>query len=1451
MKIKKLFVFPLLLSLTASGVTGTTALAANTNTATETLTETLAEETGLADYGAYTSVEISSAEDLIDLADRCQDTSASEQLYVVLSKDISLIDEKFNGIPYFNGVFDGAGYTISGLDISGKLQPAGLIGITGENAVILNLNTSGNIKPAGEGNYVGGIVGINRGLIYGCSFNGVAVGETYVGGIAGSNEATGTIKNSTSSGAVRGDVMAGGIAGINTGMISGCTNKAQVDTESFEPTIKVADLDLAVDLDNINTQSMTGSITDIGGICGYNSGTIQDSDNYATVGYAHTGYNVGGIVGRSSGFVYEATNAGTVYGRKDVAGIAGQMEPYVSTNLSTSDLKKLSDAMDTMEGLVDQLSADSKSAGKNIEKSTDNITNYMSSIDSGAQDLYDSTVGKGNDISEADVKKRVEDAAGAVEDGVSDVIDKTKDEELPDFKLPDIGEGQDEEKTEVDTEEVKSTTEKISSEIYSEIEKARNSSKNAVENSKLRSNISGLNAEIKTLNSTLSGSSDAISADLDRINAQYDVISGIIENAGSDDLVTDLSRVNPASSTYGAVRSCVNEGNVQGDVNVGGATGSMGQESTVDPEDDIDFEIDTDTRKTYSYVTVLYDFVNRGRIESKRNYTGGIAGRADIGYIASSESYGSIDAEGDYVGGIAGYASITIEDCLTKTTLSGGSYVGGILGLGVTETADGTGSLVANCKTLVEIEEAEQFYGAIAGDDAGDFKDNTFTSDTLAGINRISTTGKAEKVDFATLTADENLSEEFTTLTVKFIAEDTELKSISFHYGDSIKESEFPTLPQKEGYYAHWDKTDLSSLKIDTTVTAVYTSYITSLDAEPKRSNGRSVFYVEGNFSDDESMTVEEAEASDFISTSGEILEVWNISIPEDGLTEHTIRYLPIVDADDIEIYVKADGSSWTKTETGSVGNYLTIPVTGTSVGLLVMQKPMTMRIVIFTAVLVLIFLCLIALNIKAIANKKKKLKALTEEKAHTLSGQTQETGKMSEEEIRINERIDKAGRALKKGAIAVRILLTLIVALIVAGVGIWILAPQSINRAFAGYYLGKVAADESLQCEVSVTVEDGDTQEVDALLTKTTEDGISYTVIEENGLTLYLAENAVYLENGNGFRLSGLVPNYESALTVLSPLYEASTVTRQAGDGGTLYEITISDEDALELLKTLVPNLSDEVTAAGEMKISLVVSNFTVKRIDFEGQGTLHEKEDIGIKATITLIEEDRTAVEIPSAVSDAVAAGTAADVELSPELMDLLMAYAQFREQNPAACDVLITATGGSLSVSDTITWFRKQIDGEWINSIGKNGINLYYTDKAACTEGGVTLTESQQETVDIGQILDMAYLLCQTADLSTSANSYETYYEISLDEESMTKLAEIIAPQITDSDIHLKKGALTFTVADGKLTDIAVEIEGSVKLFVFTENLSLSADFKVISDPVEENYQIPSTVSEVLIP
>ncbi len=296
---------------------------------------------------------ISNTKEFLEFAKNCTLDTWSVNKVVKLTDDISLIGNKFTGIPTFGGEFDGNGHTISNLSIGEDISYCALFSNLQKTGIIRNLNVKGTVMPSGEQIVVAGIVANNYGRISHCEFKGVISANDYVGGIAGINQLTGEIDYCSSGGYVHGIHFTGGIAGENMGNISNCTNEASVNTSNTDTKISVDGVNtlnkVIAFFKNLKKTSDEASadvtVTDIGGIAGESIGIILRCINVGDVGYEHVGYNIGGIAGRQSGYIYKCTNNGKIRGRKDIAGIVGQAEPYITVDLSTDVAYQLTEAI--------------------------------------------------------------------------------------------------------------------------------------------------------------------------------------------------------------------------------------------------------------------------------------------------------------------------------------------------------------------------------------------------------------------------------------------------------------------------------------------------------------------------------------------------------------------------------------------------------------------------------------------------------------------------------------------------------------------------------------------------------------------------------------------------------------------------------------------------------------------------------------------------------------------------------------------------------------------------------------------------------------------------------------------------------------------------------------------------------------------------------------------------
>ena len=1000
----------LLLGMISIGQTREIAYALDASTTTEakqsdSSKDTNEKATEEESEAADDAIHISSTDDLVQLANDCKMDSWSDGICVVLDQDIDLSGIDFTPIVSFNGTFDGQGYTISNLTITGANSYNGLFGSLQKDAVVKNLKLTGSVNPSGSASNVGALAGRNLGTIENCTFSGLVSGTSDVGGLVGVNEDSGLIQGSVSRGNIIGTYMTGGIVGNNIGTVFNCENEALVNTINSDSSISVTDLDLnlSLDLGSIGSSSLVNTVSDTGGIAGYSCGNLLCCINRATIGYAHVGYNVGGIVGRSCGYLLSCSNEGNILGRKDIGGIIGQMEPNIITSVTASSLQNLKDQLDELNDMIDQTQADARGASQAVQDGIDDMADAVKKAASSVSNVK-TTVTGGVDV----------DATGSASGSLDSSVGPNGDASI----------SNDTTSTSSADGTSSSTDHTISGSVSASLDAGVNGDANAtgnitgsvniVANTNLGGVVAAINSlanEVTDIGDEIGGQSDILDEDLTNINDQLDEIYNstfqTIDDLEAADLIKDSSDQGIDDLTFGKAALCENEGNVEGDINIGGICGIMAQEYSLDPEDDLSRSIDVYEKKSYEVKAVVFKCKNYGEVETRHSYAGGICGRADLGFLYKNENYGSISSEdGEYLGGIAGLNTTTIRKCYAKNRLQGQSYVGGICGSGIEENADETTSSVKDCVSFVAIEDAEEFYGAISGTENGSYSKNYFVSEELAGLDKLNSKGAAEPITYEELCQLEGLPDDFTQINVNFRVDDQLYCSVPVEYGGSLGESEIPAIPSQNGTYSRWDVSDFSNITFDMDVNAVYSDYTASIPGTAKRADGRNILFVLGNFTDDAGFDAQlESTDPDTVKSNLptgtialEVGESWKLTIPEDGLDTHMVRYLtPNAKTNLIRIYQKtADG--YEEVESEVIGSYIAFEPSGNEVEFAAVKVFPWKYVILGAAALTLIIVLLILLLIYKGRAKRKHRKQL-EQEAIALRRQQEEEARQREEE--------------------------------------------------------------------------------------------------------------------------------------------------------------------------------------------------------------------------------------------------------------------------------------------------------------------------------------------------------------------------------------------------------------------------------------------------------------------
>ena len=1360
------------------------------------------------------ALHIRDTRDLIAFAARCSLNTWSDGVKVVLDNDISLSGAAFTPIPYFNGNFNGNGYTIYDLAIDDAQSPCGLFLETGKDAVIYDLNVAGAVLTRGDDSQVGGLVGRNAGTLSNCSFNGQVAAVDQVGGIVGKNEASGLITACRSSGTVSGLGNTGGIAGLNEGTLFACENGSYVNTESVDPGLRLDAIDTSSILNFLRsmTSDNAGVTTDIGGVVGNNKGFVEHCVNNATVGYLHLGYNVGGIAGRSSGYLNGCTNRGEVYGRKDAGGIVGQAEPFIEVEVAQNMLDSLSYRMNALNQSINNAIADANGLSSSLVSDLSGLSNFMAPI---------------------------RNAIGGLD--FSQLPDLTQPIELPDT-LP---------------EELPEELPELPEQIPETLDTLR---------SAMEETLYGMSNEIQRIAGNIGGNSDVLQGDLQEVSNNLNALSGTVmqtvyllsSQETYENILTDASGNSVADTIIlGKVNACINEGNVFGDSDVGGIAGAISLENELDPESDLTSSGNSLIQNRYSFHAVIVQCVNRGEAEAKRECAGGICGRADLGYITNCAAYGKISLEdGSYAGGISGLCYGTIQNCCAKCSLKGNKYIGGIVGNGFTGNNSGeNSSTVSGCFSLVEIADRPQYAGAISGGSEGNFYGNYFVQAGFAGIDRLSVHGYAEPISFETFSSVEGIPEEAKSFTLRFVVDGETVKTVPFEYGASFDRSIFPDVEKKDGAYAVWDRTELDDLRFDTVVTAEYRMAETVLRSNLNRADGRALIYVDGEFQQGDSLTVTvlPVEATDteyFQSSWGEIFRAqlrsifkehkpdWSVcvgvaeklelSFPDDGLAEHTVRYLTgYEDLDHYRIYRRTD-SGWEELDRDPFGSYIRFTVPGTSAEIALVETIQSWWILVFLIEVLLLIPALVwgvVLLIRKLRHRRK---------AHRTRAQTN---------------AEKPARRSLPKARRKRLIIGAAAALVIALAAVGAVRHTTITNSLETYRILKQFAREETDVLTEIRVESGEEKrEISTTVQRVQQDGSMISCVEKYGITLYVHDGIAYLENGMAFSIGLNRLDQSAIVNLVLKLFQNNRIQKISGVEGDTYETEIRGDQAGKMISVLLGENTEEILGMGQFDsatIRMTEKDGKLTELAFTSRNTAQDGTAFHLEAD--LIPQPMTERPvIPNAVLSAMSDSKVKTEAFSEDFLILLSAWVRNEASEAVDGRITLDAECGVLNLNSEYDYFRTREGEENISCVENNLFTVYFTDTAACTSKGVNLSTAEHRLADAAQLIPAARELCMKGNFNCQTEGEQKTFTITLSAEDAEQIAKQLVPDLENLQISYKDCEICILLQNNELAAIELHCGGNLRMVA--HELDTHLDVKLQYTEAKE-HQVPYYVKQSL--
>ncbi len=1002
-------------------------------------TQAQTEEKAVETASVQETIYINTLEELAAFSRNCVSESYSAGKVFILGQDMDLQGADFDPIPVFAGTFDGNHHSIIGLSVTKAGSDLGLFRSIEDGAAVKNLTVYGTVSPKGSSVNIGGIAGVNRGVIENCTFSGEVMAQEALGGIVGFNEKTGIIDGCTNQGQITGNLKTGGITGNNEGTIQNCSNQGDVNATDQGVEIESQD---SFSMGNIDLEEhiRVEKVNDAGGIAGYSQGRIAGCQNQGTIGYPHMGYNIGGIAGRQSGIIEQCQNHGKIRGRKDAGGIVGQFEPYVEISYDQDTLGQLEDELDQLSDMGDNLSRLLEQTGDTTSGNLDQVDRRMDRVkDIG--EFYKDVFRQDNDELNRSIDSSVEDIQYQLDRISFDLTDRETERQYQQAqenirKIKELSKELDQKYpgSPTDLGALKNWLQdrynKVSQMYQCAVDLSGNLvylaahvPENAVnEIEDLGYRLEQVQMEASVLADVLQGNRDTIRKDLedmdDEMTDELDLLSGNMDTLTDDlknsrlqirdqknqiqdqidrmrttisdgidrskeekDLFEDISD-SDEEIDEGTIFACENQGEILADYQSGGIVGIIGLEVSLDPEQDLEAEEEKTLNSVRNAKAQVKGCINRGDIQVKNDYAGGIAGKANMGALIQNQNYGDILAEdGSYAGGITGSSSYVLRQNYSKCSIDGNNYTGGIAGWGK--------DLKENY-VMVSIRNMDnEWIGSVAGDvdSEGIIEGNYYVDEGIGAVDGITRESQAAGIPYEDFCRLEQVPEEFNQLTVTFLVEDQVIKVIPCEYGGAVAQADIPKAPQKDGYYYQWAEKDLSCIKGNEKVHAIYKAWNTTIASSGDKM---PLMLAESNFYPGTTMAArrdgEVQGITDRLASEGILMPegykmqggyAFDITQPE-GVEEPeniTVHVLAEGISKDAKVCI-AENGRFEALDSRWDGSYLVFPVSGINHGtneffILIPEKGILFKAVLAASGVVLILL--LAVWGMSRRNKKKK----------------------------------------------------------------------------------------------------------------------------------------------------------------------------------------------------------------------------------------------------------------------------------------------------------------------------------------------------------------------------------------------------------------------------------------------------------------------------------------------
>jgi len=348
-------------------------------------------------------------------------------------------------------------------------------------------------------------------------------------------------------------------------------------------------------------------------------------------------------------------------------------------------------------------------------------------------------------------------------------------------------------------------------------------------------------------------------------------------------------------------------------------------------------------------------------------------------------------------------------------------------------------------------------------------------------------------------------------------------------------------------------------------------------------------------------------------------------------------------------------------------------------------------------------------------------------------------------------------------------------------------------------------AENQSMDVDMKLMISGKETN-IHTTIYMLTEDEKSYLVMEQDGHSVYMIEDVLYLENGAAFLIYDEKEDVEikgidaEMFTQIAALYEALEITTTKEQDVENYMVTVSGEEAKELLRYVMPDIYKEMSEIDSLKVELTAKDNVLTKVSFSGGATVNGKE-MSLELSVDNFKTHESGeYVIPEEIHSAVQNVKKEELFcITKDLYRLMVAFADLASQETVEGKVKLSVNCGAIH-------FTKTYD---LTELETNKTDLENAD-------------------EIENLPDMISLLCMEGDIGCVEENDGFRYTLKLNKKTMEEIAQMILPQSVKGLVKLSKGNVEVVVNEGKINSMELGIAGTMQSLFSKVQSQVGAEF-----------------------